>query len=228
MPSFQLALEQGADAIELDAMLTGDGAVIVMHDNTVERTTNGRGVVKDMDVAALRELDAGGWFDVDFAGTRIPLLSEVLEAFAGRTMINIELKNDAAPFNALPERVAEIVRALNADESVFVSSFNPLALRRFHKAMSTVPLGLLALGGGTRLGRLAAGWVPHDALHPHRQAVTARLMQRARLAGKRVHTYTVNTLEEMQRLFALGVDAIFTDDPALAITIRREYEDARG
>ena len=224
MAAFQLALEQGADAIELDTMLTADGEVVVMHDNTLERTTDGRGAVKAIDWADLKALDAGVWYGARFAGQRIPHLREVLQGVAPHTILNIELKNDAAPFNDLPARVAALLDETATHERVFISSFNPLALRRFHVLQPAIPLGLLALGGGAGLGRLFAPFVPHAALHPARGAVTARLVARAHAHRKRVHVYTVNQPDEMRRLFAMGVDAIFTDDPALAGTIKRHYE----
>lgn len=227
LAAFRLALEHGAHAIELDALLTRDGEVAVIHDNILGRTTDGRGAVKALEWADLQSLDAGRWFNGDFAGERIPHLRAVLQAVAPHITVNIELKNDAAPFNALAEQVSNLIRETNTAERVFISSFNPLALRRFHQLQPEIPIGLLALGGGAGLGRVAARFVPHDALHPHQRAVTPPLVARAHAAGKRVHAYTVNAPEDMRRLFALGVNGIFTDDPRLAITIRSQYEQAR-
>ncbi|GAB4401150.1 MAG: glycerophosphodiester phosphodiesterase family protein [Anaerolineales bacterium] len=226
LAAFELALRQQADAIELDVMLTADRAVIVFHDHTLERVTNGTGKIADYPLEVLQQLDAGAHFDAAFRGERIPTLEEVFETVAKRTFINIELKNDAAPTDDLPERVAVLVARHNLSSRVMVSSFNPIALRRFRQALPQVPQGLLALGGWQ--GALARGafgrWIsPHEALHPDQSDVTAALVQAAHQRGQRIHPYTVNAPADMLRLFALGIDGIHTDDPLLARQTLQQY-----
>ncbi len=221
LAAFELAVRQGAPAIELDAMLCASGEVVVIHDDRLERTTNGRGLVRETPLSALRALDAGSSFDAAFAGEHIPTLEAVFERLGGRVLINIELKNYATPADALPERVADLVQRHHLQTKVLFSSFNPLALRRIRARLPDAPIALLTTA--SKLGRMLNGplgrlLVPYDALHPERRAVTAALVQAVHRRGGRVHVYTVNSRAEMQRLYALGVDGIFTDDPLIVRT----------
>jgi glycerophosphoryl diester phosphodiesterase len=219
LAAFELAIRQKADAIELDAKLSTDGQVVVIHDPTVDRTTDGHGWVGKMTLEALRELDAGTYFDVAFHGECIPTLEEVFETVGRETFINIELTNYVSPGDGLPQIVAGLVKHRHLETRVLFSSFNPQALIRAKRILPDVPIGLLASPGWsgcwTRswLGRIL---VPYDALHPERQDVTPRLVRAAHQRNQRVHTYTVNDPQEMRRLFDLGIDGVFTDDPALA------------
>ncbi|GAB4527689.1 MAG: glycerophosphodiester phosphodiesterase [Anaerolineales bacterium] len=218
LTAFELAVKQGAVAIELDAMLCASGEVVVIHDDTLERTTNGRGKVNETPLSTLQSLDAGAFFAPDFAGERIPTLEQVFETLGRRVFINVELKNYASPRDDLPERVAALVRQHGLEDWVMFSSFNPLALRRAQASLPKVPVGLLTTG--SRAGRLLNALpgrllVAYAALHPERSAVDAGLVQAVHRRGKRLHVYTVNRPEEAGRLFALGVDGIFSDDPLI-------------
>ncbi len=218
LPAFELAVRQNADAIELDATLTGDDHVVVFHDDSIDRTTDGQGRIKDLSLAAIRELDAGSFFDESFRGVGIPTLEEVFETVGDKTIINIEIKNYASPFDALPELIAKLITHHNLADRVLFSSFNPLALNRIHKLLPGIPIGLLIVPGlGGRLVRSMFGsWIPHQALHPPLQNVSRHLIQNQHRLGRRVHAYTVNHPEDMIRLFEWDVDGIFTDDPLVA------------
>lgn len=221
LAAFELALRQGADAIELDAKLTKDGQVVVFHDQTIERTTGGTGRVKDLTLAELRKLDAGSHFDVAFQGELIPTLDEVFKAVGQLTYINVELTNYASPTDALPEKVAALVKRHKLNRRVLFSSFNPLALMRIRRLLPEIPIGLLALpgrsGGWARspVGRL----LRYQSLNPEHGDVTPQLVERVHKRGEYVYTYTVNQEAEMKRLFSLQVDGIFTDDPVLALAV---------
>lgn len=217
--AFQLAVKQGADAIELDVKLSSDGHVVVIHDLTVDRTTPGSGRVRDMTLAALRALDAGSHFDVAYRGERIPTLEEVFEILGPQTYINIEITNYATPLDDLPQTVVELVKRYHIEGKVLFSSFNPIALRRAHALLPEVPVGLLAFSGWK--GAWARGWlgewlVPYESIHPDRGDVSTDLVLRTHRKANRIYPYTVNAEEEMNRLFKLSVDGIFTDDPSLA------------
>ena len=225
LAAFELAAERGADGIELDAKLTADGEIVVIHDPAVDRTTDGTGMVAEMSLAALRELDAGSWFGDTFKGEQIPTLAEVFEAVGKRLIVNVELTNYTALFDPLPWKAAELVRQHKMEQQVLFSSFNPVALRRVHKALPTVPLGLLALPEPSYLGRWARSplskWmVPYNALHPNWQDVTPALIKREHAKGRRVHAWTVNDPQKIQQIIQWGADGIITYDPALAISIR--------
>lgn len=218
LASFELALRQGADAIELDAKLTADGHVVVIHDQTVDRTTEGSGRVKEMTLAMLRKLDAGSHFDIAFQGEPIPTLEEVFKAVGQLTYVNVELTNYASKTDELPEKVAALVKRYNLTRRVFFSSFNPIALVRIRRQLPDAPIGLLALPGFN--GTLARSWVGrllgYNSLHPEASDVHPDLVSTAHRRGSHVYVWTVNQAEEMRRLFSIGVDGIFTDDPVLA------------
>jgi glycerophosphoryl diester phosphodiesterase len=218
LAAFELALRQGADAIELDAKLSADAQVVVIHDQTVDRTTEGRGRVKDLTLADLRKLDAGSHFDIAFRGEPIPTLDEVLKAVGQLTFINIELTNYASKTDALPDKVAALVRKHKLQRRVFFSSFNPIALWRIRNLLPEAPIGLLALPGQN--GSLARGWagrlLGYQSLHPEAGDVEPRLVESVHKRGQPLYVYTVNKEAEMRRLYNLGVDGIFTDDPVLA------------
>lgn len=225
LAAFELALRQGADAIELDAKLCADGSIVIIHDQTVNRTTGAEGHVRQMPLSALQQLDAGTYFSPAFQGQKIPTLEEVLEAVGGKIFINIELTNYASPTDDLPEKAAALVQKFGLTDSVLFSSFNPRALLRAKKALPKTPTGLLALPGlaGAWARSWLGEWVPHQALHPERRDVTARLTRRVQSSGRRLHAYTVNDPQEMEHLFALGVDGIFTDDPLQALQVRSRF-----
>jgi glycerophosphoryl diester phosphodiesterase len=220
LAAFELAVRQKADGIELDAKLTEDGHVVVIHDQTLERTTNGTGRVSQTSLAGIKTLDAGEHFDSRFKGEPIPTLSDVFEAVGRVSFINVELTNYESPFDPLADKVAAVVKHHNLADRLLFSSFNPVVLRRIHRLLPSVPLGLLALPAGAgALARSVLGrwWVPYQALHPAMDDITPNLVQTCHRRRHRVHTYTVNQVEPMMTCFNLGVDGIFTDDPPLAL-----------
>ena len=224
MAAFQLAIKQDADAIELDAKLSADGEVMVIHDRRVDRTTGQSGHVKDLACAKLREMDAGSHFDVAFKGEKIPKLDEVFNQLGHKTIINVELTNYASRFDALPEKVAKLVKDHRLEERVFFSSFNPIALIRIRRLVSQAPIGLLALPGW--LGKWARAWPGHllayDSLHIELSDVSEKLVHHTHQQNKKLFVYTVNHEKDMRRLFELGVDGIFSDDPVLARRVIQE------
>lgn len=218
LAAFELAVQQEADAVELDAKLSRDGHVVVIHDQSVDRTTGAHGRVGDLTLAELRRLDAGSHFDIAFRGEPIPTLEEVLEAVGQQVYVNIELTNYASVTDALPEKAAEVVRKQRLERRVIFSSFNPLALWRVRRVLPRAPIGLLAMPGSSgALARSPFGYLlRYDALHPEFTDVSPALVERLHRRGCRIHTYTVNRPEDLQRVIAAGVDGFFTDDPVLA------------
>lgn len=218
LAAFELALRQGADGIELDAKLTADGQVVVIHDQTVNRTTEGSGRVKDLTLAELRKLDAGSHFDVAFKGEPIPTLDEVLKAVGQMTILNIELTNYASITDALPEKVAVLVKRHKLTRRVIFSSFNPIALIRIRKMLPDVPIGLLAMPGkrGALARSLVGRFLAYQSLHLNHADVTPALVKNSHQRGCYLYVYTVNQAADMRRLLNMDVDGIFTDDPVLA------------
>jgi glycerophosphoryl diester phosphodiesterase len=219
--SFQLAVALGASAVELDAKLTLDGEIIVFHDLTIDRTTNGKGELRKKTFAELRELDAGSFYGSQYAHERIPTLAEVFETIGSTTYINVELTNYASPSDHLPDRVAELVRKFNLQERVMFSSFFPFNLTRVKKLLPECPIGILTwegMAGAISRGLFGELISPH-IIHPNLGDVNESFMAHQNRLGRRVHVWTVNSPDEMQRLFNLGVSGIFTDHPRLALDL---------
>jgi glycerophosphoryl diester phosphodiesterase len=224
LASFKLAIDHGADGIELDVKLSADGHVVVMHDDSVDRTTNGTGQVKVLTLPELKKLDAGSKFAPLFKSEKIPTLAEVFEAVGRKIFINVELTNYSSPVDDLPDKVISLVKKYGLETSVMLSSFNMIGLIRARNLLPMIPMGLLTFPGyaditlRSRLVRFG----PLLALHPAHSDVTLKLIQIAHQAKCRIHVYTVNQLEIMQLLFTAGVDGIFTDDPLLARKVLAE------
>lgn len=223
LAAFELALRQGADAVELDVKLTRDQQPVVIHDQTVDRTTDGTGRVKDLTLAELRSLDAGSHFDIAYQGEPVPTLEEVLKAIGQLTVVNIELTNYQTPNDVLPEKVAALVKRHKLARRVIFSSFNLNTLRRIHRLLPEVPLGFLADAGAR--GAWKRSWIGrvlirYQALHPCYKDVNPHLLATCKRLDRLVFTYTVNEEDDMHRMFELGVDGIFTDDPPLALQVR--------
>jgi len=218
LAAFELAVEQGADAIELDVKLCATGEPVVIHDGTVDRTTNGTGEVGSLSLSALRELDAGSWFDSQYAGERLPTLGEVFQRVGQDILINVELTNYQRPLDGLAEAVAEVIRDRGMADRVWFSSFNPVSLRRIRRLVPNAPVGLLlARGGPRRLFRVVAGWITrYDAVHPEFSDLNAAYVAEIHAGGRPVFPYTINHAADLRRTAGLGVDGLITDVPALA------------
>ncbi|MEK6752117.1 MAG: glycerophosphodiester phosphodiesterase family protein [Chloroflexota bacterium] len=219
LPSFTQAIQKGADGVELDAKLTSDGHVIVIHDSTVDRTTNGKGKVASFSLDEIRKLDAGAWFDGKFAGTKVPLLEEVFETVGRDKLINIELTNYSTPRDGLAKKVCELVRKHNNQKQIIFSSFFASNLKIAEQTLPEAPRGLLATPGVLGLWARSFGFMfgNYQALHPHISSTSREQMQRAHRLQRRIHVWTANTPEEIHRLKDWGVDGIFSDDPAAAL-----------
>jgi glycerophosphoryl diester phosphodiesterase len=217
MAAFRKAAELGADAIELDAKLTADGVVVVLHDQTLERTTSGIGRLSRHTLKEIKHLDAGKSFSETYRGERIPTLEEVFMELGEILLINVELTNYATPFDSLPNEVIHLVRSFGLEQRVLFSSFNPLALIKAKRKAPEIPSGLLLLPLENRWIRNILRWiVPYNALHPEERLVTKRLIEREHAQGKTVNVWTVNEEKKMKDLVAIGVDGLITDVPDIA------------
>jgi glycerophosphoryl diester phosphodiesterase len=219
LSAFDAAIHLKADMIEFDTKLSADEQVVIIHDQTVDRTTDGTGYVGDLPLAALKELDASTHFP-DFPHKEpIPTLEEAIKTFRGKILFNIELSNYKSPLDSLPIKVAELILHFSIVDQVLVSSFHPLPLRRFHQLLPSVPIGFLAkrgLSGFLSRSRLGKALVPYQALHPEKSDLSPNMVKSAQQSGMRVHPYVINEYDEIARLLSLGIDGIITDFPLLA------------
>ena len=221
--AFQEAKRQGADGIELDVHPTRDGRLVVIHDATVQRTTQGFGHVADLTLAELRTLDAGYKFSPRFSGEGIPTLQEALDFSRGANLlVNIEIKTGQAAYAGIEQAVLRAVRETAMIADVVVSSFQPDVLTRMKVLDPSVETALLTgdLQGTSPQQAKAVG---ANAIHPSFRSVSPPFLHHALRLGLVVRPYTVNDERTMQRLAAWGVQGIITDDPLKA---RRSLGDA--
>jgi glycerophosphoryl diester phosphodiesterase len=218
LAAFRLALEMGADGFELDIMLSTDDHLVVIHDDTVDRTTDGSGPVRQKTLAELKALDAGARFGARFAGERIPTLQEVFDLVAGnRAFVNVELKADSLKSDGLEEKLVALIRRYDLGERLLISSFNPFALWRVRRLAPDLPLALLyAESMPVHLrNRWFAFLSRPEALNPSLRIATQEHVRWAKSKGYRLYVWTVDEEPEMRRLIALGVDGIITNKPDL-------------
>jgi len=219
LAAFRKAVEAGADGVELDVHLSLDGVPVVIHDDNVDSTTDGKGPVREMTLAQLKTLDAGARFDARFAGERIPTLEEVLIAVGAQLLINIELKADQTA--ALVPAVVDLIQRMGMASRVWFSSFKPYALYRARALAPEIPCGLLygPLNPGTLLLR---PFTPHEALHPYKDMLTERLVRHTHQRGRRVFTWTLDDPAVAQQFAAWGVDGIITNEPENILAALRD------
>jgi len=214
LAAFELAINHRADAIEFDVSLSSDNQVMVIHDGSVNRTTNGKGKVANLTMSELQKLDAGSKFSEKYAGEKIPTLINVIESFGKQILMNIELKNYSTPFDGLVKKVVELVRFYKLEDRIIFSSFLSNNLNISQKLLPEVPSALLAYSGWMGYYQRNYGWKKkYQALHPYIAGVNQNLVTDLHLVGKRIHVWTVNEEKDLRRMLDLNVDGVITDDP---------------
>lgn len=215
--AFAAAIADGAHGVELDVTLSGDSVPVVLHDDTLDRTTNVLGRPSDYDADELTTLDAASWFPGGWPRKEgVPRLDDVLRAMPDGAVVNVELKGPSPAWAGLERRVVDVIRTHTPRIHVVVSSFHPAQLLEVRRIDRALPIGvllwpksLLPLRTGLAVPLLGA-----DAVHPPASLVDASFMAAARAAGLRVHVWDVRGPVEAQRLLDLGVDALIVDDVA--------------
>ena len=235
LEAFRVAVEAGAGGLELDVHMTLDKEIVVIHDVTVDRTTNGSGAVAEMTLEELRTFDAGYRFSPDGGRTypyrgkrlRVPTLAEIYEEFP-IVSVNIDIK-EGQP--GIEERVMEVIRG--GEERTLVVSNHHAVVRRFRK-VSRGPISTgasrLEIGAFYLLSRLLLEWLARPAYealqvpveHEGITLVTPRFLEAAHSRGVRVDVWTINDPGEMRRLLDLGVDVLMTDDPGTLADLLEE------
>lgn len=221
--AFEMALVLGADGIECDVQRSSDGQLVILHDGTVDRTTNGHGLVSQLSLAALRALDAG-------CGTcivaTIPTLEETLAFISARgCQLNLEIKGES-PAEALgtAEAVARVLASLPVAvrNQLLVSSFELAAVANIKRALPDLRVATLHSGRAWLRSDILAPALEMgaEAIHPGHTLVNARLVTRAHEAGLRVNVWTANRISTISRLLALDVDGLFGDYPERIVVER--------
>ncbi|MHB8526267.1 MAG: glycerophosphodiester phosphodiesterase [Candidatus Acidiferrales bacterium] len=211
MASFRRAVELGATFIETDLRLSHDARFVAMHDATLDRTTNGRGLVRDFTLEQLRELDAGSWLAPEFAGERIPTIEEIFE-FSGEAdaVFYLEIKHEGTW--GIHHAMAEALRSSKEAGRCVVISFDARTLENLRRLDTMLMMGLLFETQMPNAIEKAQSIGARQIL-PRADLVTRELVEEAHRADMQVATWTVNQPEQMRAVIAAGVNGIMTDYP---------------
>lgn len=205
LASFQQALNLGADGIELDVHVSADGELVVIHDFTVDRTTNGTGEVHKLTLAELKQLKVEG-------SHIIPTLDEVMDAVGKKCLVNIEMKgrHTAQPVSEFVDRYVK--EKSNSYADFIVSSFQREELQNISRLNPYIQLGILTQASVKQAMQWAEEFSA-KAIHPHFSLLTESNVKKAKEAGLKIYTWTVNEQEDIDRVKAYGVDGIISDYP---------------
>lgn len=219
LAAFKRAVELKADGVEFDVQLTKDGEVVVIHDEFIDRTMDGSGLVKDHTFAELRSMSVGQYFSSDFKDQKLPTLREVLEIVKDLELINIELKNHL-DYPNLEEKVLKLVNEFEIRDKVFISSFNHYSLEKIKKIQPAVKTGALMMAKIINPVDYAfkRGF---DALHMQFLTIDQKLIKKAHFMGLKVCAYTVNYSESVVNLLENEIDMIITDDIEMVKKLRK-------
>jgi glycerophosphoryl diester phosphodiesterase len=207
MAAFATAVELGVDGLELDIHLSRDGIPVVIHDESLERTTDGQGLVADASLEQLQQLDAGGWFSPQFIGESLPTLAEVLSEFSAKLRLNLELKEFSAGIEVL-----SLLRQHSAAE-VVISSFDYDLLKGLRSLDEALPLAVLFDDGNWRQAVRLADEISACAFHPAGNLVCRRMVAACRNLALPVSVWTVDQETQARSLVRMGVSGLFTNDP---------------
>lgn len=212
--AINLAIKQGCDGIEMDVQLTQDGEVVVYHDWTVDRTTNGTGEIKDLTLEEIRKLDAGSWFSHEFIGEKVPTLEEVLKYIPKTLLLNVEIKSKSFDERGLEDKVADILKKHDRIEHTVVSSFNHLCIQKISKINSDIKLGGLYEAHLLEACKyFESNNLNLYSLHPNNYYLNADLVKEAQDNGMKLYCWTVNDVKRARELQLLGVNGIITNYP---------------
>jgi glycerophosphoryl diester phosphodiesterase len=212
LAAFQSALDLGVDVIECDVHLSADGALPVIHDHLVDRTTSGRGLVRDQTMAELKALDAGSWKDPRFAGERVPTLSEVLALARGRAGVAIEIKNLPLSYRGIERAVVAAVGEANMVDQVIVIAFDHRSVRRIRELDAGLLTGVLEASRPVDPLRLMAD-AGAEVFCPHWGAIDPETAEELHAAGKLIGVWTVDDPVSLAWSKALPANAIYTNRP---------------
>lgn len=218
------AIEVGAHGIEIDVHLSKDGHVIVCHDATLDRTTNGAGYIKNHTLRQIKQLDAGSWFGAEFRGEPVPTLGEVLRMIRGTgILLNVELKTQVIEYPGLEKRVLKLVTVFDYLPKTIISSFNPQSLAIVKDLNPHASVGYLY---GSRAARpwSTVKSIGADYLLPNYRRVNMWMMMLATRRNLKVIPYTVNSVSNMKRLITFGVYGLITDRPGQAVEILNRFK----
>lgn len=222
MLAFEKAIELGASGIETDVHMTKDGYLVLMHDEQVDRTTNGKGYIKDFELNQLRKLDAGSWFDKGLTAITVPTIEELFDLVVDtKIILNIEIKTGIVFYPGIEQKLINIIKNYNMEKQVIFSSFNHYSMVYCKQLCSDIKTGLLYMEGLYK-PELYCKQAHADAIHPNFCSINEEIVKAAIAAGIEVNPYTVNNEKDMKRLIAYGVSGIITNYPDKLIQVMEE------
>lgn len=211
--AFDRALEIGVDMIEVDVQLTSDDHPIIVHDDTLDRTTSGAGPVRSKRWADIRILDAGSWFAPEYADQRVLDLAELLDLAAERVRVNLEIKAPAEDWNVLIPRLLAEVRNAKWEESTIVSCFDADALRLVRAHDAEIAVGVLWYLPNWDEAFALVDELRAEAIHPYIGTTHPDSLARARERGIATYVWTVNEVNDMRRMIDHGAAGVMSDHP---------------
>lgn len=219
LSAFKKSVELKADGVEFDVQLTKDGEVVVIHDELIDRTLSGEGLLKDYTLAELKEMSAGEFFSPEFKNEKIPTLREVLEVVKDMEIIIIELKK-YLPYPGLEEKVLQIVDEFALRDKVIISSFNHYSVQKIKKIQPTVKTAALLASKIINPSDYAfkRGF---DGLHMHFLTIDQEIINKAHFMGIHLVAYTVNYPSVAKELIEKNVDMIITDNIEMLKELRK-------
>ena len=221
LPSIQKAIDLNVERIEIDVQQTKDSVVIVMHDTTVNRTTNGEGTIRNMTLDEIQALDAGSWYSAEYMNTKVPTLEEVIKAVKGNSVLVIEIKQGTPYYPGIENRVAALINKHDIKKSCIVHSFYDDVLFRMNKIDPDIVLHKLFIanspffyydGDGFQFDDFEKYDFVEEFSIMH-QFASKRFIRKAHEMGKKVNVWTVKNKKKGEKYISLNVDGLITDNP---------------
>ena len=221
--AFDKAIQIGVDRIEMDLRQTIDGEVVILHDKTINRTTNGWGSIRKMSLKKAKRYSAGSWFHHEFSAERIPTLRETLEFVNGRTTLLLEIKHGSPYHHGIERNIIKILDEYDAHDWCIVQSFNDKVLNNFRKLpelhsdvqkLFAAFIPVAPFYGGSRFSYKRVGKYEYaQEVNINYKYVNQRVVRKVQAMGKKVNVWTINQSTNMRKYLNMGVDGIITNYP---------------
>lgn len=231
MAAIKKAITMGVDMIEIDVQLSKDNEVVLMHDLTVDRTTNGKGKVRDLYLEEIKKLDAGKWFSSEFLGEKVPTLEEVIQAINGQCKLLIEVKRVKSKKLEIENKIVQLINKYNAYNWCIVQSFETQVIKNIQELDKSIECHKLVTMNISVLplhidSRIKTGTIYKyktvQSINPYFKMLNKRKVNKIHSRGQKIITWTVNEPEDMKRMIEMGVDGIITNYPDRLIQLLKK------
>ena len=221
--SFQKALEEGVDGIENDIQLTKDGEIIILHDETVDRTTDGKGYVKDYTLKELKQLNAGEVYKEQFGFQEIPTLREYFHLVKEKSIItNIEMKTGVFEYKEMEDKLVDLIGEFEMEDRVLITSFNHFTILRMKEKAPYLKYGFLAYDWRIDAGEYTAKY-GISCYHPEYHNLTGNVVEELKHHGIEINPYTIDEPQDIRDMIKKGVNSVITNCPDIVNRIRKEF-----